>query len=117
MAAAAAVSNAGVPAVSVSLWKATTSADGGLPSSLLQDGLGAGRLEVVADEPAGAQRARNLRSERQSDGDQHGPGDDDESCAAHDEAAESIEGSHASSSYARPALAVVDVGFREPRVC
>ena len=69
---------------------------------LLEEGLRPGRLEVVADEAAGAQRARDLRRERQREGDQDGPRRDDESGAAHDEPAESIEGSHRGSSYAAP---------------
>ena len=65
IAAAAANSNSGVPAIRVGLEKTTTSADGGDPQLGLEERLGAGRFEVVEDEAAGAQDARDAGRERQ----------------------------------------------------
>ena len=60
----AAASKAGVPASSVGLLKTMTSADGGDAELGLEERLGPGRFEVVEDEAAGAQLARDLRRER-----------------------------------------------------
>ena len=94
VASAAAASNAGVPATSVSLLRTTTSADGGTPELGPQERLGARRLEVVEDEPAGAQLPAHPWREGQGDEEHDRPGGHDPPGPSHDEPAESIEGGH-----------------------
>ena len=63
--AAAADSNAGVPASSVGLEKTTTRADGGTPSSVPRSAFARADSRSSRMKPAGAQRARDLWRERQ----------------------------------------------------
>ena len=60
----------------------------------LEQALGLGRLEVVTDEPAGAERAGRLEGERDRDHDAHEPGDHDEPSMARAPPAETLESAH-----------------------
>ena len=93
-AAAAAPSKAGVPASSVGLLKTMTSADGGSAELGPEERLGPGRFEVVEDEAAGRQDARDARRERDRGEQDERPDADHQPRPTRDEAAKAIEGAH-----------------------
>ncbi len=64
----------------------------------LQEGLRAGRFQVVEDEPAGTQRAWDLGREWERGEEEQRPDAHDPPGAAHDEPAEAFEGVHVSGS-------------------